>query len=88
MVYTSDSHITTVEEVKNFFHHLVFDRQLDFHPDDMFEDYVSCQPSIHGITLEECPLYNRLMDECFKVCDAQDADIYDLGWEQLEKAIK
>ena len=41
MIYNEESHITTVEEVANFFHHLVFDLKLNFHPDDDFAEYVN-----------------------------------------------
>lgn len=42
MTYNNDSHIRSVEDVKAFFHHLMDERKVSFHPDDMFEDYVSC----------------------------------------------
>jgi hypothetical protein len=43
MTYNNDSHIRSVEDVKAFFHHLVDERKVSFHPDNMFEDYVSCE---------------------------------------------
>lgn len=68
MVYTTDSHITTVKDVETFFPHIVFERKEIFHPDDMFEDYVSCEGGINTFTLGECAIYNRLMDESFVIC--------------------
>ena len=38
--YTQDSHITTKEEVKDFFKHIVDDLGINFHPDEDFKDYV------------------------------------------------
>lgn len=38
MDYTSESHIKSVKDVEAFFHHIVFERKVDFHPDGMFED--------------------------------------------------
>ncbi|MBO4674213.1 MAG: hypothetical protein J5616_07675 [Bacteroidaceae bacterium] len=83
MTYTNDSHIRTVEDVKAFFHHLVDERKVSFHPDDMFENYVSCEGGINTITLGECPKYNRLMDESFKACENEGVDIYEVGLEIL-----
>ena len=87
MTYNNESHIKSVEDVKTFFHHLVDERKVNFHPDDMFEDYVSCEGGINTFTLEECALYNRLMDESFKVCDNQGVDIYEVGIEILRRGI-
>ncbi len=79
MEYTSESHISTVEEVTLFFHHIVFDRHIEFHPDDDFSEYVG-----NDFASEEVELYNRLMQESFTVCEGmEDPDIYDMGWEQL-----
>ena len=83
MVYTATSHITTVKEVETFFHHIVFERKVSFHPDNMFEDYVSCERGIPTFTLSECAIYNRLMDESFKVCEKEGVDIYEIGLKEL-----
>lgn len=87
MTYNNESHIKSVEDVKTFFHHLVDERKVNFHPDDMFEDYVSCEGGINTFTLEECALYNRLMDESFKACDNNGVDIYEVGVEILRRGI-
>ena len=79
MTYTDESHIRTVEDVQAFFHHLVDERKVSFHPDNMFEDYVSCEGGVNTITLGECPKYNRLMDESFKACEKEGADIYKIA---------
>ena len=52
-----------MKDVETFFHHIVFERKVNFHPDDMFEDYVSCESGINTFTLDECAIYNRLVDE-------------------------
>ena len=98
MTYTSDSHIMSVKDVKTFFHHIVSERKVNFHPDDMFEDYVSCEGGINtftlgegGIntfTLGECAIYNRLMDESFAVCNNEGVDIYAIGLEELQTALE
>ena len=88
MTYTSDSHIMSVKDVKTFFHHIVSERKVNFHPDDMFEDYVSCEGGINTFTLGECAIYNRLMDESFVICENEGIDIYSVGLNEFQTAIK
>lgn len=76
MIYTNESHILSVKDVEAFFHHIVFERNVNFHSDDMFEDYVSCEGGINTFTLGECTVYNRLMDESFAICEKEGIDIY------------
>lgn len=85
MKYNSDSHIITVKDAEKFFHHIVFKRKVYFHPDNMFEDYVSCEGGINTFTLEECATYNRLMDECFSACEKEGVDIYTMETTQLKR---
>lgn len=77
----------TVKDVETLFHHIVIERKVNFHPDDMFEDYVSCEGGINTFTIEECAIYNRLMDESFAVCKNEGVDIYEIGLEELQTAI-
>ena len=88
MTYNIDSHIKSVEDVNTFFHHIVSERKVNFHPDDMFEDYVSCEGGINTFTLDECAVYNRLMEESFDICKKEGVDIYSIGLEELQKALK
>lgn len=87
MTYNNESHIKSVEDVKAFFHHLVDECKVNFHPDDMFEDYVSCEGGINTFTLEECTIYNRLMNESFMVCENEGVDIYGIGVVELQSMI-
>ena len=87
MTYSANNRIKTVKDVETFFHHIVFERKVNFHPDDMFEDYVSCEGGINTFTIEECAIYNRLMDESFAVCEKEEVDIYEIGLEELQTAI-
>ena len=88
MNYTSESHFESVKDVEAFFHHIVFERKVNFHPDDMFEDYVFCESGINTFTRDECAIYNRLMDECFAVCKKEGVDIYKIGLEELQTALE
>ena len=87
MQYNKDSHINNVDDVRKFFRYIVDERNVNFNPDDMFEDYVSCEGGINTFTLEECAIYNRLMDECFAVCKSEDVDIYEIGLDELQTAL-
>jgi hypothetical protein len=79
--YTQESRITTVEEVKAFFHHIVYDLDINFHPDDDFKDYVSYETGERSMDDGHAELYNRLMDEAFEVCE--DEQVYEIGSELL-----
>ena len=79
MIYTTASHITSVKDVEVFFHHLVEERKVNFHPDDDFADYVSLKDHTPTFSDEEVGVYNRLMDESFDVCDKSNTDIYEIG---------
>ena len=79
--YTQESHIMTVEEVKDFFHHIVYDFEINFHPDDDFKDYVSYETGERTMNDEQAELYNRLMDEAFEVCEGD--QVYEIGCELL-----
>ena len=83
-----ESHITTVADVKAFFHHLVNERKLNFHPDDDFADYISLDDQTPTFSDEEVAVYNRLMDESFDICDTAGVDIYELALQELESVLK
>ena len=85
--YTRDSHITTVEEVKDFFRHIVFDLDINFHPDDDFKDYFDSTTGERSMDDEQAELYNRLMDEAFEVCDDEDR-VYELGCDLLKERLQ
>ena len=87
MTYTRESHIKSVKDVEAFFHHIVSEQRVNFHPDDMFEDYVSCEGGINTFTLGECAIYNRLMDESFAICENEGVNIYEIGLEERQETL-
>ena len=87
MNYISASHIKSVKDVEAFFHHIVFERKVNFHPDDMFENYVSYEGGVSTFSLDECVIHNRLMDESFAVCKKEGVDIYEIGLEELQTTV-
>lgn len=88
MIMNKESHITTVADVKAFFHHLVDERKLNFHPDDDFASYVSFDDKKPLFSDEEVTMYNRLMEESFDTCKAAGVDIYELGLQELQTILK
>ena len=88
MIYTSTSHIKTVKDVELFFSHIIRDKKINFHPDDDFADYISINNKEHSLSKSEVEIYNRLMDESFKVCDENKVDIYGIGLEITENQLK
>ena len=84
MTYNEEPHIKSVEDVKTFFHHLVNERKLNFHPDDDFADYICCDDKTPSFTEQEVLVYNRLIEESFDVCEKANVDIYDIGYRKLK----
>ena len=53
MNYNETSHIKTPADVKVFFHHIVFEKHVSFHPDDDFADYVYFADRTHVFNEQE-----------------------------------
>lgn len=62
----------TVEDVKSFFHELIDQYRLNFHPDTPFEDF-------DIFSKEQAKALNKKMDTAFKICEKEKADIYGIG---------
>ena len=87
MTYNSESHISNVEDVKTFFYHIVYKRNVNFHPDDRFDNYINFETEEPTFTPEECAIYDRLIDQSFDVSDGSGVDIYDIGINELFPAM-
>ena len=85
MTYTAASHINSVIDVEVFFHHLIDERKVNFHPDDDFANYVSLKDHTPTFSDEEVAIYNRLMDESFEVCEKASVDIYGIGMDEFQQ---
>lgn len=83
MNYTSSTHIQMVDDVETFFHHLIDERKVNFHPDDDFGDYCCYADGKPMFTEQEVIIYDRLMDESFDVCEKAQVDIYGIGFEMM-----
>lgn len=87
MTYTQHTQISSVAQVQAFFRHLAGERKVSFHPDDDFSEYVHYTTGKPLFCPEEAQLYNRLMDESFAVCCQANRDIYEIGLEEIQRAI-
>ena len=77
-MYNSHSHITSITEVEEFAQFLFNQKKLAFHPDDDFAEYVSMGTNEPLFNSEEIVLFNQLTEECFKVCETANVDIYEV----------
>ena len=77
-MYDESYSIETIVDVQNLAKYLYNDRKVAFHPDDNFADYVSDETGKQTFSDEEIPIFIRLMDECFLVCERENRDIYEV----------
>lgn len=68
--------IKTLADVSLFAKQLV-DEGINFNPDDDFNDYVN-QSGEPCFSQEEAVKRNKLMDQCFEVCEREGKDIYSI----------
>ena len=78
--------IQTVNDVKVFATHLVQVEKLSFHPDDDFKDYISCDKK-PIYSEQEAELRNKLMNDCFKVCNDNSVEIYEILLPIIQKSV-
>lgn len=74
--------ILTIEDVKQFAKELTAEG-LSFHPDDDFNDYINFTSGEPSYTSEEAEIRNKLMNECFDVCENEGIDIYEVMMEEM-----
>ena len=76
IMYDKDYNIVTIKDVQDFAKFLYNERGEAFHPDDDFADYENCETHEPTFSESEISLYNRLMEQCFHVCEQNGRDIY------------
>ena len=88
MKYSRVSKIVNLIDVVNFFKHLIYEKNLFFHPDDDFNDFVQNKNCVPSINSDEAGIYNHLMEQCFAVCEEQGIEIYSIGLASMRRHIK
>ena len=71
-------HITNIKDVERFADYLVNGLSVNFHPDDPFENYVSYEDGSPIFSDKDIETGNRLMEECFDVCESNGTDVYEI----------
>jgi hypothetical protein len=77
--------IKSIEDVKTFAAQLVSEG-TNFHPDEDFEEYVVIGTGEPSYSKKEATLRNKLLDQCFTVCEKEGACIYDTCYEVFIEA--
>jgi hypothetical protein len=72
--------ILSIPDVELFMKQLV-EEGTNAHPDDDFNNYVHMETGLPAYTPEEAEIRNRLMEQCFDVCEAAGQDIYSVMQE-------
>ena len=67
--------IQTIENMEQFFKELILVENLNFHPDEDFRNYVHVDTGLPSYTEAEAEVRNRLLDQCFDICEKLQADI-------------
>lgn len=87
MKYTQTDHINSIDDVTAFASYLINDLGINMHPDNDFAEYICYETRERTFTEEEAAIGNRLMDECFEVCEKNGVDIYELLFPLIRHAI-
>lgn len=75
--------IKSIYHVRALFKHLLENESLNFHPDEDFKNYIHLETKLPSYSIEEAELRNKLMQDCFNVCEREGTDIYEIGSLQL-----
>lgn len=71
--------IQTPADVAKFFLWIVFEKHINFHPDDSFGEYENMVTGEPTFSPEEASYYDEVMRQCFDICENYDRDIYKLA---------
>ena len=72
--------IESLEDVAVFSKELILEG-TNFHPDDDFANYINIDTNQPAYTPEASELRNKLVNQCFDVCEKENVDIYDFTME-------
>lgn len=78
--------LATLSDVQQFLHHVIFDLDVNFHPDTDFRDYVTSLGS-RSFPDEVAEPLNEALVKAFAVCEANRADIYEMTLSMLQERI-
>lgn len=76
--------ITNVEDVATFARQLINVEKLSVHPDDDFKDYAFFDTREPMYSEAEAEKRNRLMNQCFAICEDNNIEIYEIFYNEME----
>ncbi len=79
MKYNPLTKIETIEDVEQFVRYIYEDLEVNFHPDDDFNDIINHETGKKNFKEAEANMYNHLVDKCFNVCEKNDVDFYEIA---------
>ena len=56
------------------------DLEVNFHPDDDFNDVINQETGEKSFSEVEANMYNNLVNECFNVCERENVDLYEIAY--------
>jgi hypothetical protein len=80
--------IQSILDVTAFFHQLIEQESLNFHPDEDFHNYINLETGLPSYSHMEAQLRNQLMFSSFEICEKESIDIYGIGIELLFKKLQ
>ena len=81
MKYNSTTIISTIEDVEKFVKFIYEDLEVNFHPDDDFNNFIDHETGRKTFKEADANMYNHLVDECFNVCEKNDVDFYEISYK-------
>ena len=69
--------IDNMDDVKRFARHLYAAEKCVVHCDDDFSDYIDRDTLESYFSEEKAARYNKLMADCFAICESNGCDIYE-----------
>lgn len=90
--YNKDSHVTAIEDVKEFIRYVIKDCGVNWNPDDDASVYIDLETKKPTFTEEQVEIINRLTEECFDVANADknySAEwVYDYAFDLITDYLK
>ena len=75
---TLPTNIETIQDVKDFAEYIKVVDDAAISPDDSFSEYVCYETMEPTYTKEQAQERDKLMEQCFAVCEREGVDIYEL----------
>ena len=75
---TLPTNIKTIQDVKDFAEYIKVVEDVAISPDDSFIEYANYKTLEPTYTKKEANKRDKLMEQCFEVCECEGVDIYEL----------